>query len=357
MTPIQKARTRLLLRSPFFGTMLMTTPLIETREVPTAATDMKSIYYNPDFFDTLTVDEVLFVLAHEVMHIALMHGLRRGGRNRYLWNVAGDYAINWTLSVNGMTMPACGLFDKRFAGMSADAIYNDLEKNPPPSNDGKPLAGDLMETPLGEKAQVEAEVRSKVAQAVTAARLAGQMPADMERLLGNVLDPQVPWQETLRHFMSLRARTSATWNRRNRRFPDVVLPSRSGVAMGRIGVVIDASGSISGAIMDALISEVVAIGTDVGAKEVHVKFADVRTVHEQRFQMGDPIKLEPKGGGGTDMRVPLAEFDAEDTPPAVVVLLTDGYTPWPAAEPRYPLIVCCTTDASIPVGSEVRINA
>jgi hypothetical protein len=38
-----------------------------------------------------------------------------------------------------------------------------------------------------------------------------------------------------------------------------------------------------------------------------------------------------------------------------VVLFTDGYTPWPEVEPDYPLIVCCTTDAPVPVGMDIRI--
>ena len=65
------------------------------------------------------------------------------------------------------------------------------------------------------------------------------------------------------------------------------------------------------------------------------------------------IKLEPKGGGGTDMRVPLKY--AEQFDPKVVVLFTDGYTPWPKEEPPYPLIVCCTTNVEVPVGQVIRI--
>jgi predicted metal-dependent peptidase len=351
---MQKVRTRLLLRSPFFGTLVMTTPLVETRDVPTAATDMKRIYWNPDFFASLTIDEAIFVLMHEIMHIIHLHGLRRGTRNPELWNVACDYAINHSLKTNGMTMPKMGLLDEQYAGMSADAIYEMLKKQG--GSGGKsPLEGDLLPAPLGdEAAKIATEVRGRVAQAVTAGRLAGNMPADLEREINALLHPQLPWRELLRHYMTARVRDRQDWGKRNKRFSSVILPTRSGRRMDKIGCIIDTSGSISREIMDTLGNEVQAISADVGAKVIHVKFADTRTAHEQRFHDGEPMVLAPRGGGGTDMRVPLAEFAAE--PPNVCVLLTDGYTPWPAAEPDFPLIVCCTTDVVAPVGVTVRIN-
>jgi hypothetical protein len=46
------------------------------------ATDMEKLYYNPEFIDQIDDDVILFVLAHEVMHIALIHGMRLQMRNQ-----------------------------------------------------------------------------------------------------------------------------------------------------------------------------------------------------------------------------------------------------------------------------------
>jgi predicted metal-dependent peptidase len=248
-----------------------------------------------------------------------------------------------------------GLLRDEFGGMQAEVIYERIKNEAPP--EGGALAGDLLPSAPSEDADaLAATIRGRVAQAATAARLAGQMPADIARAVQSILAPSIPWQEMLRHFMTARTNTRSDWSRRNRRFTSIYLPTRTGKQMRKIGVILDTSGSIDDRLMSIMASEVHAIGADVGAEETHVKFASTKTVHEQRFMRGEPIVLQPKGGGGTDMRAPLGEFEAEETPPDVVVLLTDGYTPWPQVEPAYPLIVCCTTNVAIPVGVEVRIN-
>ena len=67
---------------------------------------------------------------------------------------------------------------------------------------------------------------------------------------------------------------------------------------------------------------------------------------EQTFEPGDEVKLEPQGGGGTDMRLPLKY--AEKYEPCCVILVTDTETPWPDKPTPYPLIVCSTTKGEGP---------
>lgn len=355
MTPIQAAKAQLLLRTPFFGTLLLTTPLVETTDVPTAATDMEVIYWNPQFFAKLTVQEVMFVLAHEVMHIALMHGMRQFGRNQQRWNYACDYAINLILVANKLVMPKPPnhpLYSKAYAGLSAEAIYAKLPLTRPP--EGGAMSNDLL--PAKPNATPD-RVRGKVAQAATAARLTGRMPADLDQLVTKLLHPQAPWPELLRHYATLRCTTRADWGRRNKRFPSVYLPSKGGHKPGRLGAVFDTSGSITQSIRDAVAAEITSIAADAMAEEVCVKYANTKTVREDTFKAGEPIVLRQKGGGGTDMRVPIAEFERADPPVECIIVLTDGKTPWPTAEPSVPLIVCCTTDVPVPVGHVVRIEA
>lgn len=354
MTPMQIARTRLLMRNPFYGTLLMLTPLVEDRSVPVAATDMERIYWNPDTFAMLSVDSIMFVLAHEIMHIVFLHGMRRYTRQADKWNVACDYAINAILLENGFVMPPAphtGLHNDAWKGMSAETIYARL----PPSRqrNGGTLAGDLR--PPSATASPEA-TRGKVAQAATAARMAGRLPAGLEALISQMLNPQVAWAELLRRYMTERSPTRQDWSRPNRRFPTIHLPTRTGRRIGTIGIINDTSGSVGQDIRDAFAAEVQAVAETTGANRVHVRHADVKTQAEQWFECGEPIVLRPRGGGGTDMRVPLAEFEAEREDIECVVMLTDGMTPWPQTEPLVPLIVCCTTDVMVPVGNVVRIT-
>jgi hypothetical protein len=93
------------------------------------ATDGVSLYFNPQFVETLSAAEIAGTLDHEVMHPALQHHTRRGGRNPRRWNMACDYAINPTLLDAGLTLPKDVLLDNRFRGMSAERIYNLLEED------------------------------------------------------------------------------------------------------------------------------------------------------------------------------------------------------------------------------------
>src|SRR6201997_3107783 len=124
---IQKARTSLILDHPFFGSLLFRLKDSECRSIQTMATDGVSLYYNPDFVETLNAATLAGTLAHEVMHPALHHHVRRSGRDPKRWNIACDFAINPLLVDAGLNLPEGVLVDNRFRGMSAEQIYNLLE--------------------------------------------------------------------------------------------------------------------------------------------------------------------------------------------------------------------------------------
>ena len=66
-----------------------------TETVPYAAvTPRGRILYNPEAIEKLSVEEIVFLLCHEVLHIAFSHSLRRGEREHYLFNIASDAVIN-----------------------------------------------------------------------------------------------------------------------------------------------------------------------------------------------------------------------------------------------------------------------
>ena len=152
-----RARVRLLLSYPFFGTLCLRLKLIPG-DLPTMATDGARIVYNPTFVDKLRPAELEGTFAHEVMHCALAHQCRRGERDPRLWNEAADLAINPILIANGFTLPAGALIDPAFANLSAEEIYARLVQksggggaaptpNPQQTNLGGGNAGGQRQTP------------------------------------------------------------------------------------------------------------------------------------------------------------------------------------------------------------------
>jgi predicted metal-dependent peptidase len=123
---LKKGRTALLLDCPFYGTLLFRLKTRQSHSLRTMATDGVHLFYNAAFVESLTPAELNGVLAHEVMHPALLHHTRRGNRSPKRWNRACDLAINPIILESGLTLPKDALVDARFVGMNAERIYNKL---------------------------------------------------------------------------------------------------------------------------------------------------------------------------------------------------------------------------------------
>ena len=82
-TKLSAARTRLILDKPFLGALVLRMPMkpADPKWCKTIGTDARAFYYNPDYIDSLSVDQTQFALAHEALHCALSHFYRRGHRN------------------------------------------------------------------------------------------------------------------------------------------------------------------------------------------------------------------------------------------------------------------------------------
>ena len=84
-TKLAKAKTSLILEHPFIGTIALNMPFVFDESIPTAATNGKRVAFNPEFVDSLTDEEVKFLVAHECMHPMLEHNYRRGERQPRRW--------------------------------------------------------------------------------------------------------------------------------------------------------------------------------------------------------------------------------------------------------------------------------
>src|SRR4051812_48899733 len=110
---IDRARWWAITEQPFYGSLLMNLGDVITSRIPTAATNGKEIMWNPDFVDTMTDEELRFILLHETLHCAHQHLWRLPIDER--GNIAGDHEINLTLQdVPEIKMPEGGLCDEQY---------------------------------------------------------------------------------------------------------------------------------------------------------------------------------------------------------------------------------------------------
>ena len=133
----RKARAQVVQSHPFFGALLLKQQPIEAPEIPTMATDGHRVFYNPDYVMQQTPEYLRFDCAHEALHPALGHHVRRGNRDPELWNQACDYVENPILVEAGLHIMPDALLRDDLTGLSAEKAFTVLKgEQPEPEGDG-----------------------------------------------------------------------------------------------------------------------------------------------------------------------------------------------------------------------------
>jgi len=361
---LSRAKAKLVMYHPFFATIVCNLPIIEDRSIPTMATNGKRILYNPEFVDTMSLDNTMAVLCHEVGHCMFNHMFRRGTRNAKRWNIAGDYVIN-DLIVNERigTLPEGALIDATLVqqgGGTADGVYALL---PEEDGDDSGYAGtgiDLCEDAPGdaaEQAQAEAEMRVAVAQAARVAQAAGKLSPGVARLVEEALAPKVDWRVVLRNFLTSKAKIDLSYARPNRRFMshDLIMPSLDGNSLGEIAIAVDCSGSIGASEIAAFAAEITAIHEDCRPSKVHVIYFDSKVSHYESYEPDDQLDIRPHGGGGTAFSPIFQYVSSNGIDPAACVVLTDLWCSDFGPQPHYPVLWVSNDRTIAPWGEVVKM--
>lgn len=372
---LSKAKTKLMLKKDcaFFSTLILQTPVywVTEDEIPTAATDGIHLFFNPDFFMKLDNEEKIFLLLHEIMHNVYDHGIRRGFRDAKIWNKAGDYVINDELIQRNFKMPKGGLHNVDYRDWSADAIYADLMQkqdegggsgpdNPWPdlqdpaddngngdgSGNGSGSQG-IGGIPKPTAAEAEEHNKDLLASATQISQMsgdkAGTIPGSLQRHLDDLLNPKLPWTKILAKFLFSMNKNDYSWRKPNRRFisQGIVMPSLHSEGIGRISFAIDTSGSVSVSDFNRFMSEIAYVFKQFQPKEINVmQFDHILQGNDKCCSVQDFMKLEFKGGGGTNIDPVLEAFKEDDVSKALIIL-TDGYLHQRVdLDPKKPVIWC-----------------
>lgn len=128
MFNLEEIKGKMLVKYPFFGSIISNVTFNETKGIDTAATNGEEIVYNEDFMNTLSINDQIFVLAHETMHIAFNHIKRGDNKNHEIWNIATDAVINAFLKKDGFDVKEDFVYYEDAINYNAEQYYEKLMK-------------------------------------------------------------------------------------------------------------------------------------------------------------------------------------------------------------------------------------
>lgn len=397
---LSAARTRLIIDKPFLGTLVLRLPLInaDPKWCHTTATDAKSLYFNEEYIDSLSLKQCQFVLAHEALHCALSHFSRRQHRIKHRWDIACDYAINSILLAEQLAAPLDILIDKQFDGMTAEEIYpyiddasdeqpmdqhlydgqgdseqqspipqqassqnSDAEQNPQEQDEQK--GGNLASQPPplnnDERKNLETQWQQRLAGAAQQAMQAGKLSKEMMRMVDFLLQPRLPWRMLLARYLSNIAREDYSYSRlSNRRGDPAIFPSLRSAQIN-LTVALDVSGSIKDKELEEFLSEINALKAQLRAR-VTLLACDAE------LDQDGPWIFEPweefilpksfQGCGGTDFTPIFDWVELQDVQADLLIYFTDAQGKFPKQAPHFPVIWLVKGKQDVPWGQRIQLN-
>jgi hypothetical protein len=383
------ARLRSTKMMPYLTKGIMSTIPIEKPGIGTMATDCYlRIYYDPKVLTEWTLDECSAVILHEILHAVYRHDVRAKARLgekpsedlRVMWNIAADISINDTLQEAGITLPKGCMNSKLFGfppKLSTEEYYDlvlKLPKQKVPSDlrgegsgessgslsDGVPREWEAGKpgkesgqdgqdgAPHGlgayERKRLERVIATDVAEA---SRKQGKVPGGLARIANEILKPAFdPRREIMAEVKySLNAVSgfgSSTWILPGRRSPPggLRLP-KSICPVPKPVLIFDTSGSMNDTDL-ALCRGVLADVFRALPSQEGVRVITGDTHIESCQRAFSQAHVELVGGGGTDMARLMEEAATKYPDAHVIVVVSDGYTPWPSKPLRQKCLVLLT---------------
>lgn len=346
------ARQQILAEYPFYGMLLMNLKF-GLMDCETAFTDMERIVFDPDFIEILSLEELEFVMQHELLHCVLHHCTRGKGMNQELYNIACDIVVNSNiLSSMGKTqMFVAGeevmhLVPDGSEGClyTAEQVYQMLVKELDFQGTGFAEGFGVCDChdfwdEIEHGVLRENEWKEYLEEASSALAGSGQIPAGIRKILDDgKYQSKLDWRDILRDFLKLHADDfDYTYKMPDRRYlyMDMVYPGFYEMMNEEIDGIYffaDTSGSISTKMLTEILNEVKAALEQTEGLRGWLSFFDTKVYEAMEIDSVQSLeKVQPLGGGGTNFFEVfryLKEIQKEKNPKAVVIL-TDGYASFP----------------------------
>lgn len=353
---IMKTKIKIVNGNPFFAYLSLYLNIEEDKvgRIPKdcgmAVNPEGRLWYRKEFIDSITDAELLGVVKHEILHLALLHLVRIGRRHNFKWNISTDLVANTMLLANGDELPkglrpnqrnefvVVGKIITEIDKKSAEEIYDELPEIPE-TKVKVFISWDNHETSKGDKKEeelTEAELQNletdwfnKVKVAMLYAQQRGQLPKGLERYVDKLKEAEINWRVTLMRYIQKHIPTDYTWSQRSKKsnalgiyLPNTIKDKITGV------VSVDTSGSIEELELTKFISEILSIArTFRETIDMRIMFHDVDVQGDYFIKNGSIpqiMAMKIKGGGGTSHKPLFKKINEEVKDCRFVVCFTDG---------------------------------
>lgn len=372
MQKVAAARLWATARMPYLASAIFASAVVSQRDSRTISIDRSwQVHAEPGIVDGMTVEQLgrLFIhlSAHAVRdHASRAHQLSVAEENqRARWNRCADAEINDDLLVDDLVPDVAPDLPRNLRcepGQLAESYYQSARDGPRrwdcgSGADGCDRPGDGTGSVDPQQAQL---LRLSVAAEIQRehAREPGTVPGGWLRWAESVLPSRIDWRRVLAAEIrsavaAVAGKVDYSYRRPSRRAHlnrKIVLPTLRR-PIPHVAIVCDTSGSMHERLLARALTEIEAVLTKAGLRQAQVRVLAVDTdVHVVR-RVSRAAQVQLAGGGGTDMGAGI-ESAAELRPrPSVVIVLTDGYTPWPdQPPPGIRIIVGLLTEGARPPG-------
>ena len=393
---IQKAKAKLMLDHPYFGTLASALKLEKNNEILTFSSDGERMTYNSEYVDKLEVPEVEFRMANGAMHSVLKHQHRASGRTNWLWQTATDYVVNGMLVKNGMQAPVYANYEEKFSGMYAEEVYELLraEMNSDEEHaseeqkteqiteaddvyaENQTVQKEMTESPDADHTEFDKsdhkeeanttpdleslseEMKEHFEQIFQKLNRQGNLPQDLQFVVPEYFSHKVDWREFLYGYIASYAKSTYSFVPPNMKYlyRGIYLPSLSSDLL-RIIVAIDTSGSVDETLLTTFLGEINSIMQSYPNYEIDVITADAKIQSHKIFLPGENLDYEVSGGGGTDFRPVFEYIDQQINYPTLLLYFTDGMGTFPETEPSYDVMWVMPEEKEVPFGEVMVLEA
>lgn len=355
----------------FLGPLMCMTEFQWTDDTATSDTDGTTIRWNPVDFIGCTPTGRVASLMHELAHIYRMHMVRIGNRDKKVWNIACDIAINRDLvemgyDVGGWHIPGIGTYPDIPYVMEED-IYDYLMKSVAGGSSCQQLkqqggGGDCcggMKTNLTQ--QQQQQIINTVVQSAHTATITGNpgaVPGNVREIINKFLEPQIPWQKELYQFMTDALNPDTySWRRPRRRYPDMYLPSliKSEGRLVHIACFQDVSGSVTAGESQIFNSELKYIWETLKPEKLTIIQFDTKIQKIDVMEDGQLwADIEIHGRGGTNVEC-IRQYLLAEKPTAALIFSDMEFAPM-RSDPKVPMlwVAIGAPGAAVPYGKVIH---